>query len=216
MITTIPEGYREDSQARLVPEATIPDHVLLRDDLVVELVEQAEEAAEGLARLKASLLQRISEHVAIVATQYDADITGRTGDVRLESFDGRMKVERVTSQRTTIGEQIHAAEALVREFLAQESVSASDAMRAIADRTFRKNPKSGELNIARLVDFAAVYIDDPLWKRAQQAIRDSIQAAGTATYFRAYVRDEPDQPWRQVLLDFSSITPAEAEAEETP
>lgn len=43
----IPAGYRQDSQGRLVPESIIPDSVLLRDDLVRELIAQVQAATDA-------------------------------------------------------------------------------------------------------------------------------------------------------------------------
>ena len=209
----IPAGSRAAAQGRLVPESIIPDHLLLRDDLVRELTQACTETSAQLAELKAQLLSRVAEHIALIAQEYDADITGRTGDVRLDSYDGRWRVERVSSQRTEVGEQIHAAEQLVRSYLAEETAGASDGVRAIVDRSFRRNPKTGELNVSRLMDFVAIEIDDKRWQEAQRAIRAALQSAGSVTYFRAYHRAEPDQNWRQILLDFSSIPPASQEAD---
>lgn len=206
--STIPAGYREDAQGRLVPESTIPDHLLLRDGLVHELVQACREASAELATVKAQLLDRVAEHIALVAQDYGADISGRSGDVRLDSYDGRLRVERTSAQRTVVGEQIHAAEELVRQYLTAATAGASDGLRAIVDRSFRRNPKTGELNVARLMDFVAIEIDDDRWREAQRAIRAALQSAGSVTYFRAYQRESPEAPWKQIPLDFSHIMPA--------
>jgi 8-oxo-dGTP pyrophosphatase MutT (NUDIX family) len=97
------------------------------------------------------------------------------------------------------------AEALIREILDE---IADPAARAIADRAFRRHPKTGELSASRLVDLVTVEIADPRWQRATQAIRESLRVAGTATYFRAYRRERADKPWEQVVIDFSGIAPA--------
>lgn len=203
--TAIPAGYRADAMGRLVPEAMIPDATLIRDDLVRRLIDRARETSASLARTKAALLADIAEHVALVASAYDTQITGQRGDVRLDSFDGTLRIERASGNRTVVGEQIHAAEALVREYL--DSASLPDGVRAIVDRTFRRNRKTGELSVSRLVDFVSVEIDDDRWRMAQRAIREALQAAETVTYFRAYERARPDLPWQQIPLDFSAVQP---------
>jgi len=201
----IPPGYREDSQGRLVPESTIRPHERERDDLVRALVARCVVARDDLADLKMDMLRDVAGHVARVAARYGVAIEGRSGGVVLESYDGRMRVERVTSERTTVGEGIHAAEQLVRDYLHDETTGASDGLVAIVDRSFRRNRKTGELNAARLLDLVGVDIDDDRWRRAQQAVREAIQPAGSVTYFRAYWRPRADQPWQQVALDFSAL-----------
>jgi hypothetical protein len=204
----IPDGYLRDAQGRLVPQSIIPDHELLSHHLVGELVAECEASSAQLAALKAQLLERVAEHIALVATNYQVSISGKSGDVRLENYDSTARIERISAQRTVVGEQIHAAEELVRQYLAEETVGASESLRAIVDRTFRRNQKTGELNVSRLIDFANVEIDDERWRRAQQAIRDALRSAGSVTYFRAYRRAEAGKPWEQVPLDFSSLDPA--------
>ncbi len=155
---------------------------------------------------------KVAEHVALVAQDYGADISGAGGDVRLQSYDGKLMIERTTADRVTVGEQIHAAESLVREYLADATREATPALVAIVDRAFRRNAKTGQLNVARLLDFVAVRIDDPRWRQAQMAIRDSLRADSSVTYFRAYERDDATRPWRQIPLDFSRLGPVQPDA----
>jgi len=203
----IPDGYREDALGRLVPESTIADHLLLADALVCRLVARVQAASEELAALKADLLCAVAEHVALVATQYDVDITGRTGDVRLESYDGRRRIERTSATRLDVGEQVHAAEALVRQYLDDETAGASAGVRALIARAFRRGHKLKPPG-ARLIDLGAGYGGAARWLAQRFGCRDAIHATDTVTYFRAYVRTHADESWRQVPLDFSAIRPA--------
>lgn len=207
-----PDDYLLDAMGRLVPKANIPDVDLLRDQLVRELIAEVRAAHQRLVQLKGELLGRVAEHVALIASDYGADISGANGACRLMSYDGTLLIERASADRVSVGEQIHAAEALVRDYLADATRAAAPALVAIVDRAFRRNVKTGQLNVARLLDFVAVRIDDPRWRQAQQAIRDSLQATATVTYFRAYARPDPLQPWQQIGLDFSHLAPPAPEA----
>jgi len=209
-MSEVPAGYLLDGQDRLVPLKNVPEVDLLRDHLVNKLGAVARRVNADMAALKAQFLAEVAEHVALVASEYDVDITGTSGNCVLPNYASRLKVERVSADRVVVGEQIHAAEALVREYLADATREAGPALVAIVDRAFRRNTKTGQLNVARLLDFVAVKIDDPRWRSAQQAIRDSLQAQGSVTYFRVYERDDATQPWRQIPLDFSAIQPADA------
>ena len=204
---TIPPGYLEDAQGRLVPEKMVRPHEFQRDALVRDLVGRIDAARAELARLKRDLFADISAHIQLVAEAYDTKISGTSGNVVLTSYDGRLKIERVQGERIEIGEQIQAAEALIREILDEIQ---DPTARAIVDRAFRRNRKTGELSPARLIDLVSVQVDDERWERAVTAIRDAVQRAGSVTYFRAYRRDQPDQPWRLIPLDFSAIVPAPA------
>lgn len=206
MKKAIPEGYLEDAQGRLVPLANVPPHEVQRDAMVRELVARVEAAQALLAVIKRDLLGDVAAHIQLVAEKYGVTITGRNGSVTLTSYDGRMKIERSVDDRIEVGEQIHAAEELIRQILDE---IADPTAKAIVDRAFRRNRKTGELSVSRLIDLVSVEIDDDRWRRAVSAIRDALRTTGTVTYFRAYRRDEPNQPWRQIALDFSTIAPAE-------
>jgi hypothetical protein len=194
----------EDSKGRLVPLTNVRPHDLQRDELVRDLVARCEAHRAEAADLKARLLDDIAAHIQLVAEKYDVQITGKAGNVSLVSYDGRLKVERVTAERISVGEQIQAAEHLVRQIL--DEIEEPTA-RAIVDRAFRRDRKTGELSASRLIDLIAVDIDDERWRRAVQAIRDALQTSGTATYFRAYRRDDQNAPWQQIAIDFSAVAP---------
>ena len=204
----IPAGWREDSQGRLVREEAIPAVQRLRDDLVRRLAGRCETLAADMASVKAALLGEVAEHVALVASEHGVDITGRTGDVALESFDGRLRIERSSARRVRVTESIHAAEALVRRYIDRQAADIPAGPRTMIDRTFRRSPKTGELNVSRLLDFVACEIDDDDWRAAQAAIRASLEAGESVTYFRAYRRPNATQPWQQIPLDFSRLDPA--------
>jgi hypothetical protein len=201
----IPDGYRKDAQGRLVPETIIPAADTLRDELVIALCEATETASQMMASLKRMMLDKIAEHIALVATQYDVTLGGEGGNVTLVSYDGLYKIERECGERLTLGEEIIAAEALVREVLDEIG---DPIPRAITDRAFRRNRRTGDLSPSRIADqILAIQIDDERWKRAQDAVRDALSVSGTAVYFRAYRRDSADAPWKQIVLDFSRIEP---------
>ena len=48
-------------------------------------------------------------------------------------------------------------------------------------------------------------IEDDEWKRAMQAIRDSIQATGTATYVRVYKRVGMSEQYVAIPLDLAAV-----------
>lgn len=200
----VPEGYVEDSFGRLVPLGLVRPQERARDRLVRELVAECRAVQAQLAHLKGELLARVAGHLHTVAQDYGVELTGARGDVALVSYDGRLKVERVMGERIQVTEAVRAAEALVREILDEIQ---DPTARALTDRAFRRHRKTGELSASRLIDLLGVEIDDPRWRQAQRAVKDALSVAGTTTYFRAYERAESDQPWRQIVLNFSALAP---------
>jgi hypothetical protein len=48
-------------------------------------------------------------------------------------------------------------------------------------------------------------IDDAEWKRAMEAIRDSIQTTGTAVYVRVYERIGDSDQYKAIPLDLAAV-----------
>ncbi|MPN09172.1 hypothetical protein SDC9_156460 [bioreactor metagenome] len=57
----------------------------------------------------------------------------------------------------------------------------------------------------RILELRRYEIHDEQWQRAMEAISDSITVQNTRRYVRFYERHGEDE-WRQVALDWSSIT----------
>jgi len=201
----IPEGYLEDNERRLVPVDTIRAERLLEHEVVTDLCDQFEALARQVAEVKGAVAGQIAGYLALLAGTYGVETDGGAGGVTLVSFDGRKKVERVSADSVSIGPEIVAAEALVREIV--DEIQEPTA-RAIANRAFRRHRTTGELSVSRLVDLANAPVEDPRWERAAQAIKDALRTVGKTTYFRAYRRAQADQPWEQIVPDFSRVAPA--------
>jgi hypothetical protein len=202
----IPDGYLEDSERRLVPIDTIKPERLLENEVVTDLCIQMEALAEFVAQVKAQVSNQIAGYVSLLAENYGVHTDGAAGGVTLVSFDGRLKVERVLADSVSIGPEIAAAEALVRQIV--DEIQEPTA-KAIANRAFRRNRNTGELSVSRLVDLANAPVDDARWERAAQAIKDALRTVGKTVYYRAYRRAQADQPWQQIVPDFSRVAPAE-------
>uniref|UniRef100_UPI002269DA48 DUF3164 family protein n=1 Tax=unclassified Sphingomonas TaxID=196159 RepID=UPI002269DA48 len=78
------------------------------------------------------------------------------------------------------------------------------AIRALVDRVFAVD-KEGQISHAGLFMLLRVEIHDERWKRAMDAIRDSMRVIGSRTYIRFYDRQAHDAPWRGVPLDIAGV-----------
>jgi hypothetical protein len=207
----IPAGWRLDVQGRLVHESHIREVDLLMDQTVRGLIERVKTVSVEMAALKADLLGDLDAFAALVAEKYQARLDGASGSLSLTTYDGLLKIDRDSGDRIAVGPEIHAAEALVREILDEID---DPVAKAVADRAFRRNAKTGQLSVSRLQDLIGADIPDERWERAVKAVRESLRCTDRVTYFRAYRRDKPDERWVQIPLDFSVIVPAKPTAQE--
>lgn len=201
---TIPDGYMQNAAGHLVPEDQVREHDKLRDATVRMLAERAELLNQELTQFKRKALEDIADLVAIAADRYGVKLGGEKGNVTLLSYDGEYKITRQASERFGFTEEIEAAKALIDECINRWSENSNAYIRVLVDRAFRTDTK-GQLKTSAILDLLRADIDDPGWKKAMEALRDSIQVAGTAIYVRFYRRVGKSDQYESLPLDLASV-----------
>lgn len=195
--------YKKDSQGRLVPVDSIKEIDLLRDDLVMEIVRQAEAVNKAIAEFKTKAFADIQAFIELSAEKYDAKIGGRKGNVSLVSFDGEYRVLRAIQENIMFDERIQAAKVLIDECLKDWTTGARAELKAVIDRAFDVD-KEGNLNTGRILGLRNIKSDDPRWKEAMTAISDSVKVVSSKSYVRIYKR-RADGEYDQIPLDIASV-----------
>lgn len=203
----IPEGYWANEHGHLVPRQSVAEIDQLRDSLVKGLSRQAEALSGQLAAFRSHVIQEVSTFVELAAERYGAKIGGRRGNVTLLSFDGRLKVQVAVHDAIHFGPELHAAKALIDEFIIEESATASDNIRALVMHAFDAD-KEGRINTARVLGLRRLKIHGEKWQAAMQAIADSVQVAHSKQYIRFYRRCPKTDAWLPIPLDAAAVTPA--------
>ena len=201
---TIPEGYMKNALGHLVPRANVREQDLLRDEVARNLASHASVLNKALADFKKKALGDIADLVKIAGERYEVVLGGKKGNVSINTYDGKYKVQRSVADRIQFTEEIEAAKALINQCIARWSEGANDNIRAIVDRAFSKDTK-GQLKTAAVLDLMRLEIDDAEWKRAMEAIRDSIQTTGTAIYVRVYERIGDSDQYKAIPLDLAAV-----------
>jgi len=202
--TSIPDGYLRNAAGHLVPREQIREHDLLRDDIARGLAEQALGIHAQLKAFKVRALGDIADLVRISAERYEVALGGDKGNVTLTTYDGQYKVVRAIAERITFTEEIEAAKQLINNCIVRWSEGANPHIRALVDRAFRTDSK-GQIKTAAVLELLRLDIDDAEWTNGMEAIRDSIQATGTATYIRVYERIGASDQYRAIALDLAAV-----------
>ena len=200
----IPAGYREDARGALIPEASIKPIDKERDELVQAIVRKAETVHGVLKDFKAEVFGDIAAFVELSAEQYGAKTGGKKGNVTLYSFDGQYKVQRAVSETLQFDERIQAAKSLIEECLQDWTAGSRDELKTIIDRAFDVD-KEGNLNTNKILSLRRVDIKDERWRRAMDAISDSVQVIGSKSYVRIYKRIGNTDKYAPISLDLASI-----------
>ena len=200
----VPSGYMKNARGHLVPLADVREQDLLRDEAARSLAVRAIELNAELKAFKAKALSDIIDLVRIAGERYDVALGGKKGNVSISTYDGEYKVRRTVADRIEFTEEIEAAKALLNSCIERWSQGANPHIRVIVDRAFSTDSK-GQLKTAAVLDLMRVDIDDAEWLRAMEAIKDSIQATGTATYIRVYRRVGDSGQYVAVPLDLAVV-----------
>ncbi|QIG80096.1 DUF3164 family protein [Stakelama tenebrarum] len=197
------ELYLRDAKGSLVPLASVKPVDLLMDDTVRSIIDKAREVSGVVREFKADAFADVGSLQALIAQQYGAALGGKKGNITLTSFDGCRKVQVQVADLIEFGPELQSAKSLIDECLAEWSADSRVELRSLVNRVFQVD-KEGQINRAELFMLLRVEIADARWKKAMEAIRDSIRVIGSRTYIRFYERDDPDAAWRSIAIDLAA------------
>lgn len=202
--TPIPNGFVQNAAGHLVPEHQVREHDKLRDQVARDLSSMALVINQSLVEFKTKALADINDLIAISNERYGVTIGGKKGNASITTYDGQFKVERQMAERLTFTEEILAAKELIDQCIRKWSEGANNHLRLLVDRAFRAN-RQGQIKTGDVLSLLRVEIDDPDWKRAMEALKDSIQVNGTAIYIRVYQRVGNTDRYDPINLNIAAV-----------
>lgn len=201
---TIPSGFVMNAAGHLVPENQVREHDKLRDGVARDLGNAAERISALLAEFKKQALADIADLIAVSSERYGVKLGGQKGNVSITTYDGQYKIERAFADRIVFTEEILAARELINNCISDWSEGANNHLRVLVDRAFRAN-KQGQLMVKDVLSLLRIEINDPVWKTAMQALKDSIQVNGTAVYVRVYKRHGNTDQYLPINLTLAGV-----------
>ena len=200
----VPSGYWKDINGSLVPVSKIKEIDKLRHKCVVDLAEAAKKASADLLSFKLCAMQEVNSFIEHSLAQYDVKHGGKKGNVSLISFDGRYKLTRTMQDSIVFDERLQAAKALVDECVKAWSKGSNDNIKVLINNAFQVD-KAGAVNVGRILNLRTHKIDDEKWKRAMDAIGDSMKVHSTKPYIRFYELDEQAGDYVPISLDVAAL-----------
>lgn len=200
----VPTGYMRNAQGHLVPEEMIAEIDIARDDLVQEVIDNAQRMREQLTEFKRRTMADLYAFVDLSAEKYGVKMGGQKGNITFTSFDGRYKIRIDVSEYITFDERLQIAKKLVDECIHRWAEGSGAEIRALVEHAFQTD-KEGKISVGRVLGLTRLKIQDEQWKAAMQAVHDSMQVAGTTTYMRIYRRVGNSDQYEQLSLDFSKL-----------
>jgi len=196
------DGFKQNAQGHMVPLDKISEVDLLRDEVVNELVKNARAQATALADFKLKSMGDIETFIALSAEKYGVEFGGTKGNVTLRSYDGRYKIQRAMADQLVFDERLMIAKQLIGECIKDWSPGANANLLALINSAFEVD-REGKVNTGRILALRRYDITDDKWRRAMQAISDSLEVAETKPYLRIYER-QTDGSYKRLNLDLAA------------
>ena len=196
--------FMEDAHGRQVPVSMIKKFDLKRNDLVCSIMERTFAERERLAEFKRQVWEEIQAFVDESAKDSGAKkLGGKKGNITLTSFDGRYKLIVAVNDGILFNEKLQIAKQLIDECIGKWSKNARPELKVLVDDAFNVG-KNGLVSTGKVLGLRRLNITDATWRRAMDAITESIQVVSSKTYMRFYERQD-DESYKQIPLDVASL-----------
>lgn len=194
--------YMPDAKGSLIPVELVKPQHKLEDETVRKIVGFARALSDQIGRFRGHTMTDLGEFDALLEQEYGGKRGGQKGNRTYQTVDGLMKVQVQVSDYIDFGPELQIAKGLIDECLNEWSTDAPAELRAVVTRAFNTD-KVGQINRSEIFTLLRLGIENPRWKRAQDAIRDAMRVVGSKEYVRFYERDRPTDAWRAITIDLA-------------
>ena len=195
--------FMTNTQGHQVPMDMVSDIDKLRDQTVRNITNKALVMKEQLTAFKQELREELFSYLETSAQRYKKTYGGKKGNITLMSFDGSLKLMLAVNESIVFDERLQIAKTIIDECINKWSKGSRSEIRALVNSAFYVD-KAGNINTARILGLRRLDITDPDWKKAMEAITESIQVSGSKEYLRVYTRDKNGE-YKQVPLDVAAL-----------
>ncbi|MCF1449965.1 DUF3164 family protein [Agrobacterium vitis] len=194
--------FIENAKGDLIPIGKIKPEDKLQDETVRKIMKYAVDLSAQIARFRGHTVADLGAFDALLAQEYGAKIGGAKGNRTYQTIDGKMRVVVQVADQISFGPQLQIAKGLIDECLVEWSAESRPEIQAIVTRAFNTD-KEGQINKAELFMLLRLDIEDERWRRAMDAIRNSITVTGSKQYVRFYTRQSIEDSWQAVTIDLA-------------
>lgn len=203
-MNTVPNGYKQNAQGHLVPVEKVDDLDLLRDDLVIRIINSARNVQTMMKSFKDSALNDVDAFMQLASEKYNTQLGGRKGNLSLVSYDGRYKLMIAVNDSLVFDERLHIAKQLIDECIHKWTEGSNANIKALIEHAFQTD-KQGNINTGRVLGLMKLKIIDEQWQQAMAALKDSIQISASKSYLRLYERIGNENKYEQIAMDIAGL-----------
>ncbi|RLM23633.1 sulfate transporter [Brenneria alni] len=197
------DEYMTDRKGRLVPISHVSDYDLAMDSFVNDAIKSAKLKSAELRDFKKRAFDDCYAWLDLIAEKYGRTRGGAKGNVTFSSFDGSKQISIKVQDSLVFGPELQVAKDLIDECVKEWSEGANDKLLALISDAFQVD-KEGNLSTTRILSLRRVKIDDERWKKAMEAISESLLVAVSKTYINFREKDESGK-LINIPLDIAAI-----------
>jgi hypothetical protein len=186
-----------------VPVELVQEIDKLRDQTVSTIIAEVLQMKAVLGAFKRRIRDDLYTFAELSANQYGKHFGGKKGNLTLSTYDGKYRLVVAISDTLYFDERLQVAREIIGACLDRWSDGARPEIRMLVNDAFQVD-KAGQINTARVLGLRRLAIEDAEWKRAMQAITESIQVSGSKQYLRFYARNDQGQ-YVQIPLDIAAL-----------
>lgn len=201
---SIPEGYMEDSQGRLIRGEQVSEYDKLKDETVKDIMEKARSVQSNIKSFKASAMSDIYALMEVASEKYGAKLGGKKGNIQIVTYDGKEKVMVAVNETLTFDERLQVAKQLVDECLIEWTEGSRSEIKTLVTAAFEVD-KQGNISTSKVMSLLKLEINDEKWQRAMTAVKDSLSILCSKKYVRFYERSGRDEKWTAIPLDIAAL-----------
>lgn len=200
------DGNWIDARGKAVPTEYVPELDQLRDAMVERVMKKALKLEELLLQAKLDIIAEVDAYLDARAKEGKVKEAWK-GNITLDSFDGALRIERSMDDQIGFSEQLQMVKTIIDEWIAHRLQGVDESLAKVIGQAFNVD-KKGRVNTAMIMRLLNLDIEDAKWKKAMKLLRESIQVTATRQYLRfsEKIETETGETWRQVCLNFSSLT----------
>lgn len=195
--------YMTDRKGRLVPINQVSEYDLEMDAFVSDAIRDAKLKNAELRDFKKRAFDNCYAWLDLIAEKYGRTRGGAKGNVTFSSFDGSKQISIKVQDSLAFGPELQVAKDLIDECVTEWSEGANDNLRALITDAFQVD-REGNLSTSRILSLRRVKIDDERWKKAMEAISESLLVTVSKTYIHFREKDESGK-LVHIPLDIAAI-----------
>ncbi|KPU84415.1 hypothetical protein JI58_03845 [Marinosulfonomonas sp. PRT-SC04] len=206
--TSASPTHMTNSKGHQVPVSLVSDQDKLIDQTVKVIQGHSQILMSQIARFRAHSFDDVNSLMALLAEKYEVKRGGPKGNVSFISFDGLTKIEIRVQDYIVFGPELQIAKALLDEYIAEVSDGIPDIVRELLNHAFDVE-KVGHVNRAKLYSLRRLNIDHPTWKRAMDAITDSMRVLESREFFQISTRKSSRDGFKAMPINLANAVEIE-------